>query len=319
VRGTAITASEVQIAVDVNLQKVSVRIDRDSIPLWFARLVGRQVASVNAHAAARAAEAGGATCVLPFAVPDIWDEPPASSGGDDLDDNDIMDTNENWIFGDDTGESYVPYINGSPTETGYGSDHRNGQSGSSPVTFPVNGDYGRKMILKVQRPRDALVSGFFYPFNHPGNNGGSDYRDAISSCDPAVISLGVPIDILPGDKVGPTRQGMADLIDLDSGATWDENTNQLVSQYGFNSPRVRIVPLYDPNWIAAVCGGPNGNCTGAGTLELEFNNFAVLFVEDFNQFDDTVVGRFMYYAQGTGGAGPGGTTGSLVRILQLVE
>jgi hypothetical protein len=308
VRNIPITASEVMIAVDIALQKVSVRIDRDSIPLWFARLVGRQVATVNAHAAARAAPAGSATCVLPFAVPDIWHETPAINGGDDTDGNRIWDTGEQWAFGDDIGDSYVAYTSGGPTETGYGSAWRN----NLPIGTNIVNDYGRPMVLKVQDPTNSPVSGFFYPFRHVGTQGANDYRDAIEGCNQTTLPLNAPTDLEMGNMKGPTRQGVDNLVAQDPTATWDTQTNQLVSPLGFASPRVRIIPLYDPYYITQVSGGNH---------TLTFNNFAVLFVEGVQSVgnEEFVLGRFLYYAQGQGGAGPGGATGSLVRILQLVE
>jgi hypothetical protein len=156
------------------------------------------------------------------------------------------------------------------------------------------------------------VSGFFYPFRHVGTQGANDYRDAIEGCNQTTLPLNAPTDLEMGNMKGPTRQGVDNLVAQDPTATWDTQTNQLVSPLGFASPRVRIIPLYDPNYITLVSGGNH---------TLTFNNFAVLFVEGVQSVgnEEFVLGRFLYYAQGQGGAGPGGATGSLVRILQLVE
>jgi hypothetical protein len=111
---------------------------------------------------------------------------------------------------------------------------------------------------------------------------------------------------------GPTVQAIDSLVAMDPTASWNPSTNQLSSPYGFSSPRMRTVPLYDPWYITQVAGGNH---------TLTFNNFAVLFVEGAQHVGNEVfvTGRFMYYAQGSTSAGPGGATGSLVRILQLVE
>jgi hypothetical protein len=306
VRNIPITAGEVQVAVDVALQKVCVRIERQNISLWFARLVGRQTATINAHACARAAEAGSATCIAPFAVPDMWGETAGTNGGDDLDDDNIWDLGEQWVFGDDAGDIYSPYQSGNLPETGYGSPYRNNMPPG------ILGDYGRAMTLKLQDPANSPVSGFFYPFRYPGQTGASVYRDGISGCNPTIVPLNTPIDLEMGNMKGPTRQGVDDLIALDSTAYWDPVTNNLVSPYGFSSPRVKIVPLYDPNYINLVAGGNH---------TLTFNNYALMFMEGIQQAngDEFIIGRFLYFAQGVGGAAPGGVTGSLVRVLQLVE
>jgi len=314
VRNIPIDSSEVSIAVDPNLRKVSVRIDRRNIPLWFAKLIGRSTADVAAHAAARAAQAGSAECVLPFAVPDMWAETPGANGGDDTDGNRIWDSGEIWSFGDDAADNYSPFASGVVPETGYGSTWRNGY----PVGSNVVNDYGRPMILKVQDPTAAPTSGFFYPFQvDPTAGGGANaYRASIAGCDPTPVVLNTPIPLEMGNMKGPTRQGIEDLIALDPSAYWDNGTNSLVSQYGMASPRVRTIPLYDPNYILAV---------GGGNHTLTFNNFGLLFIEGIqttgqgSTAEEWVMGRFLYFSLGAGGAGPGGATGSLVLILQLVE
>jgi hypothetical protein len=118
---------------------------------------------------------------------------------------------------------------------------------------------------------------------------------------------------------GPSRQGVAGAIAQDSAAYWDPSTNTVVgSTYGsgwLSSPRVKIVPLYSPDQIALIVGG-NHNVT--------FNNFALIWLDGVitvgqgQTADEYVLGHFLYFATGLG-TGPGNTTGSLVRVLQLIE
>jgi Putative Flp pilus-assembly TadE/G-like len=305
----AIDTSEVTINVDITNQRVWVRIERQNIGMFFARLLGRNIAKVNAAAAAEAAEAGTATCIAPFAVPDIWGEPLATNGGDDANNNGLWDYNEAWTYGDDAGEVYHGYGTGVIPETGYGSTYRNR------LTPGIVNDLGRTLILKVQDPQTAPVSGFFYPFRIGSNTGANDYRNAIENCDNQVVPLNSNVPLEMGNMVGPTRQGVTNLIAQDPGSHWDTSTNTYVgsSAYpGYTSPRLKIVPLYDPYWITQVVGG-NHN--------LVFNNFAVVFIEGIQKIgkDEWLQGRFMYYASGLGGSAPGGATGSLVRVLRLVE
>lgn len=302
IRNVLIDSSEVSILVEPDSQKVSVRIERVNIPLWFARLLGRQFATVNAHAAAHAAEAGAATCVAPWAVPDIWGE---GAAGDDTNGNGLWDLTESWVYADDVGDVYNTFGSGTAPETGYGSSYRN-------WTGTIIDDYGREMILKVQDPNNAPTSGFFYPFRIGTSQGADDYRDAIAGCNPEIVPLNSPVPLEMGNMVGPTRQGVDDVVAMDPTAYWDNTTNNLISPYGFSSPRVKIVPLYDPAYIAQIVGGNH---------TLTFNNFALIFIEGTYSVgpDEFVVGRFLYFAQGVGGGAPGGITGSLVRVLQLVE
>jgi hypothetical protein len=313
IRKVAIDPSEVTINVDINRRRVWVRIERTTLGLWFARLFGKSVATVNAAAAAEAANAGTANCLAPFAVPDIWGEP--TIGGDDSDSDGIWDYNEGWTYGDDPGEMYNAFGSGVGPETGYGSSYRNGMPGINPIIGTYNDDYGRPMILKVQDPQAAPTSGFFYPFRIGTNTGASDYRNAIENCDNQVVPLNTNTPLEMGNMVGPTRQGVDNLIAKDPNAFWDPSTNTYVpsSTYpGLTSPRLKTIPLYDPYYITQVAGG-NHN--------LKFNNFAVLFIEGVQQQgqDEWVVGRFMYFAAGLGGSAPGGATGSLALTLRLVE
>jgi hypothetical protein len=303
IRKVQIDSTEVTIQVIPAQEKVWVRIERTGLSLWFARLLGRSFGTVNAAAAAAAMPASAAKCVAPWAVPDIWHD-----AGDDTDGDRVWDTGEQWNFGDDLGDYYQMYNNNplaNPAETGYGSAWRNG-NGSG-----ITNDFGMPMVLKVQDPNNAPTSGFFYPFRIGSNSGAQDYRDAIESCDPQVVPLHSTVPLEMGNMVGPTRQGVNNLIGQDPSAYWDPVAG-VVSPSGLNSPRIKIVPLYDPNYISQIVGGNH---------TLTFNNFALIFVEGVVKQgqDEFVIGRFMYYAQGVGGNPGGGAPGSLVRVLQLVE
>jgi hypothetical protein len=89
------------------------------------------------------------------------------------------------------------------------------------------------------------------------------------------------------------------------------------------SPRIKIVPLYDPAQIALIHSHAQNKSPGTPNV-VSFNNFALIFVDSTHSVpaqngpDDVfIMGRFLYFAQGLGN--PGGATGSLARVLQLVE
>ncbi len=305
VRNILIDTTEVTIQVLPAESKVWVRIERQNIGLWFARLFGRSVATVNAAAAAAAMPASAAQCVAPFAVPDLWND-----ANEDLNGNRNWDMGEAWNYGNNPGDYYQRY-NGPgvtiPPATGYGSGYRNGNG------MGITDDYGLPLRLKVQDPRNAPVSGFFYPWRIGNNTGANDFRDSIINCNTTVVPTGVPQPLEMGNMKGPTRQGVNGLIAKDPNAYWNASTNTVVnSAWGngwMSSPRVKIVPLYSPTLIGAIQGG-NHNVT--------FNNFALMFVEGMlsQGQDEYVIGRFLYFATGLAGSGP---PGSLVRVLQLVE
>ncbi|HSG47246.1 MAG TPA: pilus assembly protein TadG-related protein [Longimicrobiales bacterium] len=162
------------------------------------------------------------------------------------------------------------------------------------------------------------------PGEQPGNGGGSGgggvgqddgsgrgaarYRQNICSCNSSIIDLDTEYLIEPGNMVGPTYQGVQQLIAQDPDARWDPRTNTVVSQYGMESPRVVTVALFDPAEI-----------TKPGRQYLRFNNFARVFIEEQASRQDPVTGRFLYYVPGVGRGRSGETKGSLVRVLQLIR
>ncbi len=156
------------------------------------------------------------------------------------------------------------------------------------------------------------------PGGEPGAGGGRDggsgrgaaaYRRNICSCNRSTIDLDTEYLVEPGNMVGPTFQGVRQLIALDPGAYWDEGSSAVVSQYGMDSPRVVTVGLFDP-----------GEISSPGRQYLKFNNFARIFIEEQADPRDPVTGRFLYYVRGVGSEGrEGRTMGSLVRVMQLIR
>lgn len=380
IRNQPIAAEEVSVWVNLDSATVRARVRRDGVPTWFARLFGIDGVDVGAEATAWAGEAGAATCLKPFAVPDMWEET-----NDDLNHNRLWDPGERWKYDPAEGDRYVGYSGpGGSNETGYGSDWRNGQTDGDGLRF--NRDYGRRITVKVTNPHDAYTPSFFLPWvlppdadqpachsgggpgngggNGNGNGGGGDdasgpgngngngqgwlrwtekredlgnaegsgppgegngsggnsgdgggsgrgaarYRENICSCNSSIIDLDTEYEIEPGNMVGPTYQGVQALIDLDPDAYWDDDANTVVSQYGMSSPRVVTVGLFDP-----------GEINKPGRQNIRFNNFARVFIEEQESRQDPVTGRFLYYVPGVGQGREGTTTGSLVRVLQLIR
>jgi hypothetical protein len=98
-----------------------------------------------------------------------------------------------------------------------------------------------------------------------------------------------------------------DLVNQDPNAVWNETENELVSDHGENSPRVRVIPIWDPNIELTGTSQP-----------IHFNNFAKVFVEGMSRDRgiQAISARFMGLVQGDPG---GGGTGTLVKYLRLVE
>ncbi|MDX1494479.1 MAG: pilus assembly protein TadG-related protein [Longimicrobiales bacterium] len=138
--------------------------------------------------------------------------------------------------------------------------------------------------------------------------GAANYRRNICSCNNSLIDLDTEYMVEPGNMVGPTFQGVQQLIAQDPDAYWDDRSNTVVSSYGMDSPRIVTVALFDP-----------GEINKPGRQYLRFNNFARIFIEEQESRRDPVTGRFLYYVRGAGSGARGQTTGSLVRVLQLIK
>lgn len=321
-KGVKVDSSEVTVQVIPADYKVRVWINRTDMPTWFANILGFNGVDIGAMAAAQASGAGTAKCLKPFALPDMWDDVD-----DDMDGNDIWTPDEDWQFGSDEADRYqrydgpdATYTNGPPT--GYGSEFRG-----------TDRDYGRSIQLKAADPNDPynFTPGIFFPWRLPidedqascdsgggggGSTGGAVYRRNICECNDSQIDLFTPYDLEPGNMIGPTFQGISELLDEDPDVYWEPSANGGKGgpvrplpgggwEYvGEATPRVIKIALFAP-----------GQIQSSGMQSIEFNNFALMFLQDMPGQHDAVQAKFMYWAQGTGGP----STGTLVRQLRIVE
>jgi len=165
------------------------------------------------------------------------------------------------------------------------------------------------------------------------NGGATWYKWNIANCNPApvAISQSQQQDTTylnkPGNMIGPTKQGFDSLMAQDPNACWLPQPDPDVTHPGHafsgavgkkvggtctntytdwqNSPRVMMVPLFNPNQIQS------------GRTSLTFNNLALIFLEGQDNAHSSVNARFLFFARSTGPLAP--VTGSLVKKLQLVE
>jgi Flp pilus assembly protein TadG len=246
----------------------------DGLRTYFVRVInpGATTSDMTAVAAARGYDVCGSKCLKPWVIPDRWN-----------------DANNN----------------GTPDAGEYDAD----------VTgYQAPRDVGVPVVLKVGNPHQTIAPGIFYPIDYPPLNneegikpytGGSWYREWISECEPFMIEPGDQLQLEPGNMVGPTRQGMEDLIGQDPGARWDSETKTIVNSAFAESPRIGMVPFFDPtipptsgrNWVTVV-------------------KIGAFFIEGIQGGD--VTGRFIQIT--TGGVPCGhGLGNSMVKGIVLVE
>jgi hypothetical protein len=325
IKGVQVDSSELTVEVIEAERKVRVTVRRTGLPVWFSRVLGFDSLDVAALAAAQAVAAGAARCLKPIALPDLWTDADQDDG------DNVWEPGEDWEYGSDPNDRYQRWDGpGDPdgtSATGYGSDARN----------DLDGDYGRSVQIKATDPQSEFnfEPGIFFPWRLPpdpnmeecdkGGGGSNDagaatYRQNICSCNVSPIQLDTPYELQPGNMVGPTYQGVSELIDEDPDVYWEPNANSGQGgparpdpnapsgweDLGTGTSRVVKIALFDPTQI-----------TASGMQTIEFNNFALMFLEAQANPQAPVVARFMYFASGEESTGP--TQGSLVRYLRLVE
>jgi hypothetical protein len=176
---------------------------------------------IKASAVAEASPANAAKCLLPFTIPDKWQENTAGPWTEQSM-FEMYDKKGTLLNPRDT---YVPGVSG----TGYNAET----------------DKGTLLVLKTDNASKVSPS-IYNPWRIPGSEGADDYREAISGCKTGTVETDTLLEAEPGNMVGPTRQGVDDLVLQDPNAHWDFGCNCIEGSAFPTSPRLRTIPLYDP-------------------------------------------------------------------------
>ena len=222
--------------VQVNVFRTADRADETlgeagPVPTLMGRFFNVESVNIAATATAEASPADAMTCVKPFMIPDKWEE-VQTPDWDPSDTFEMYDKKGELLPNRDI---YIPVRNcptckDNPAYTGYS----------------VKKDKGQQLILRAGTGGN-IVPSFYYSWKMPGDIGGDFYRDNIANCNMSVVKWNDPIIQEPGDKMGPTVQGIEDLIAKDPSARWDPGCECVKdSQYAGQSPRTFPIPLYDP-------------------------------------------------------------------------
>lgn len=280
-----VAVSEGADTVEVSVHRVHER--GNPVELFFARVFHMNGTDISVASRARIVEIGSSKCVKPFSVP----------------------TKYTW---DDEAEPV-----GSPFRS-------NGQldtaSAAELATVQVTGydesDIGTVILLKPGDPSDAIVPGQYNLIDLPPVNkgtpvtGASMVNENIVGCTGsnsyAAVAPGDELLLEPGNSKGPVTKGVSDVIGLDPYAYWDASTNSIQGSFHpdpMDSPRVAIVPFYDPRQ-PPVSGR---NTVFAGQL-------AAVFLESVSG-DGTVQARFIHAMAHS----PEGGSSGLLRTTRLVR
>jgi Putative Flp pilus-assembly TadE/G-like len=308
----SVTAPDVTFPLDPAGQPNRVKVDvfrtgarGNPVPTLMGSLFGVQNADIVATATAEASAANAVRCPLPFTIPDKWEE--------HIDENGKADGP--WDV-DKTFDMYDNKGNLMPNNDVYrGPGDPGGYTG-----YDVKNDYGLELVLKSNNTT-KITSSFYNPWDLPGSVGASDYRANIDGCDPNVkMPNGVDMPPENGNMVGPTAQGMQDLIDQDPGAYWSDSCPTRTDGKGCimgsnpdfngNSPRIRPIPVYDP--VAMAEGQQHGK-----NIVLKNVTYVGFFIEPL--VGGEVRGRLVPMIgtwDNNGGPAPPGTFPKVIRLVQ---
>jgi hypothetical protein len=325
----------VNFRVDVTVRHISAR--ANPVPTFFARIFGVDDVDVQAHAAAEAVPANAVGCLTPWALADLWQDDMVGGepGEYDYDDADRSDTP---TFGDEF-DNYCPCAReGDGLAITSDSDYEfnglvctSGSSGTGPggncTGFGSDirgGDVGMELLLKPGNPHQAWNPGWFMAWRPPDDTGGSDYRENIINCisGPFDTESIVPVDIEPGNMIGPTIQGVEARIG-DDPHYWEDGCTDGISCVrgpgcgdilanppqmacsGFEE-RMITVPLMDPTEVMR-----------NGLVEIQFRGFMRLFLDD--PVGNDIWGHLLGVGGTAGSAGVDEGTGAVPLMLRLVD
>jgi Flp pilus assembly protein TadG len=293
----------------------------NALPTFFGPLAEIENQGVRATATAQITTGNATDCLRPWAVADKWEEHwengkasiapwTPDSTFDKYDDKGNLDP-----------KVTIPDVYRPPTATDPGTGFTPFDADGNPTAY-----YGLEMTLKNGDSKANLSSGWFLGLNLPdgnGNptNGGSTYRDNIANCNPHVFAIGDTIEVesKQGDMVGPTKQGVQDLMALDNNAKWNTSTKSIDNscapgvcgdlKYHASSPRIVPVALF--NLDAFFAGTPNGKS------EIPIANIMGFFVEGMSGKD--VLGRLVAIPGTSKGTSSLPTSSSFMRQVLLVR
>src|SRR5438445_526077 len=237
VLGQPVAAADVNVNVDVANRRVTVDV-QSTQNTYFARALGVQTANVGVEAVAEAARnSTGTACVKPWFIP-------------------------NTVFG--AGGACAACAANQVLISG-------GQ-----VTAFGQSKIGQQFILRSQNPQNTIAPGQFYSIRLPGSSGGNDYRNNIATCANTYVRCGDFYSTENGNMVGPTKQGVNDLIGNPPTDTWTGTVGRYLTSYGFSdtSKNIAVAPVWDACGTAGFC--PSGNFP-SGSATVRIIGFAAFF------------------------------------------
>jgi hypothetical protein len=288
---------------------------RDPLPVYFAPLVGITQQGVQAMAVAQVLMANQSDCIKPFAIPDKWIER--------RDDKGIVreipwDWEQTYDRYYETGNNKGELLSLNPLEI----DQYIAPAGDDPGSgFRMEGDYGTKVVLKAGNPARSINPGWYFPVDLPRSDGapitgGDKYRENIASCNGVAIGPGDVLQVEPGNMIGPTAQGIRELVAPDP-SHWDEGENAPTCNGDPNcyTRRYVAIPMFDVDAYSTAD-------RTSGRFDLPITKLVGFFIEDVPEsgpHKDDVIGYFVPFRGIYSSEGPAPQPSSFLRTVALVR
>jgi hypothetical protein len=297
IRGDATVVLPEDVEVMLDESKVRVTVHRTGnrgspIATFFAHMLGVDEVDIRAMAAAIARPADAVDCLLPVAIADRWreaDGTPADVNDTwDPDDGDKYDGGSVGYTTDDLGR----LITLKPSQ---GASHKN--DGTSP------GD----SIPDSNR----FEAGWWYLWYPTGGGGAKTLREQVLRCPELSKPWGVGDWVTDKNgNVQSIQKAFKELIARDPSAYWDDGCKCVKGSAFPVSPRLRAIPMFNPETYTKQGPGPN----------FQIADFMGVFVIPGPPGPPGQQSTYAYISSIQGQLGGGGpTTGPLVLAVQIVE
>lgn len=334
IQGGQVSVTQSDVTVDQANDRVTVVVSHD-VDMIFAGLFGFGTVTVNVDATAQAFSAAGASCPLPLAVVDRWD---------DSDGNGAYDAGEPYIscpganctsYQDPGDRGQVLEIKQSPGGGGGGGQGKGGGGGQGKGGGD-NGGGGNSSVISTCEQVSAPGWECWYRNDHPsgGGGGGSQaLRQRIDGCvdppDPTLIGENIWAASGAGNKQS-LLQNLKQYIDNnDPTAFWDDGGGadghgcvKIPGQSGCvdGTARLRTVPLVDPTSVSG--GGANVQATTSSLAKVFLEKVASDYSQPHGGGPPGQWNLYVRFAGGAGGdaiAGGSANPGSQLKTIILVE
>ncbi len=149
---------------------------------------------------------------------------------------------------------------------------------------------GHQFTIKPGNPSNAAGPGQFYAIRLGDSSGGMDYRTNIATCTPQGLTCWSSYGVEPGNMIGPTKQGVNDLVTIFQSSP--DPTDLWLGPFQYKHPdgttgdtshQLVIMPVWDvgdSNNIDCTVGSSTyGRLKGGATVLIKVVGFATVFIQ----------------------------------------